>query len=631
MLCFEQPKEFSELQSFDYPRFTVENSMFDHDTHWAGKVAKALKNEGQKYKACLTPLQRTFSFGTSPTSHPGRSGHGAPVVFCVHAAGLPAPSQGTKEFVLPTWNQSYKRFATFMLLASCFVSAPSFIQAANPDLAAQQLSSFEKRVTTKVLPNGLTILICERPEAPVFSYYTMVNAGDGNDPGGQSGLAHMFEHLAFKGTEDIGTTNWPEEKVALAKVETAYQAYDVEYRKRVGKDPAKLTQLHAAFEDAVAAAQKFVIPNQFSEIAEQAGATGINAETSLDSTQYFWSMPVNAFQLWAYMESDRIAHPVPREFYKERDVVLEERRMRVDSSPVGRMMEQFAAAAFVASPYHRPNVGWESEISQVSATDAAAFHARYYVPANIVIAVVGDVKASEVMPVMEKYFGSIPAGPKPEPSATAEPPQTAEKSVTIREATQPFYVEGYHRGDYLDPDDAVYDAISDILSNGRTSRLYRSLVRDQQIAAEAAGFSGFPGDKYPGLFVLYAVPLPEHTPEQMRVAIHKEIDRLKTQDVTDEEMAMFKTRARADLLRGLGDNEGLAGQLAAYQTRFGDWRELFLELNKIDKVTKADIRRVAGRSFSDGNRTYAAIETVTPQADKPDATGAAAPAKGGAQ
>jgi predicted Zn-dependent peptidase len=375
-----------------------------------------------------------------------------------------------------------------------------------------------------------------------------------------------------------------------------------------------LKQLHTEFENAVAAAQKFVIPNQFSLIAEQAGATGINAETGLDSTQYFWSMPVNAFELWAYLESDRIAHPVPREFYKERDVVQEERRMRVDSNPIGRMEEEFLEAAFVASPYHRPNVGFESELSHISATEAAAFHAKYYVPANIVIAVVGDVKAAEAMPLLERYFGGISAGPQPEPAATVEPPQTAEKSVVIREATQPLYFEGYHRGDYTDPDDAVYDAISDILSNGRTSRLYRSLVRDQQIAAESAGFSGFPGDKYPGLFVLYAVPLPNHTPEQMRVAIHKEIDKLKSQDVTDDELAMFRTRARADLLRGLDDNEGLAEQLATYQTRFGDWRELFLELAKIDKVTKADIRRVASTAFVDGNRTYAEIETVEPTA-----------------
>src|SRR5579883_1893306 len=314
---------------------------------------------------------------------------------------------------------------------------------------AQDLASFEKRITTKVLPNGLTLIICERPEAPVFSYFTIVDAGDANDPGGQSGLAHMFEHLAFKGTRDIGTTDYAKEEVALDKVEAAYAAYDAEFRKRVGRDPAKLSRLHDAFLAAQKDAQQYVIPNEFTEIAEANGASGLNAQTSLDSTEYFWSMPVNRFQLWAYMESDRIANPVPREFYKERDVVMEERRMRVDSNPIGRMEEQFLAAAYVAHPYHRPNVGWASELSQISATEAEAFHRKYYVPANIVIAVVGDIKAGEAMPVLEKYFGAIPAGPRPEPMATVEPPQTAEKSVIIREATQPLYLEGYHRPDYL--------------------------------------------------------------------------------------------------------------------------------------------------------------------------------------
>jgi predicted Zn-dependent peptidase len=481
------------------------------------------------------------------------------------------------------------------------------------DSPARFLADFEKRVTVKVLPNGLTLIVCERPEAPVFSYFTIVDAGDANDPGGQSGLAHMFEHLAFKGTKDIGTKDYAAEKAALDKVESAYAAYDDEFRKRVGKDPAKLERLHQAFLDAQKEAEQYVIPNEFTEIAEANGASGLNAQTSLDDTQYFWSMPANRFELWAYLESDRIANPVPREFYKERDVVMEERRMRVDSNPIGRMEEQFLAAAYVAHPYHRPNVGWASELSQITATEAEAFHKKYYVPANIVIAVAGDVKAAEVMPVLEKYFGTIPAGPKPPEMTTVEPPQTAEKSVIIREATQPLYLEGYHRPDYLDPDDAVYDAIQDIFSNGRTSRLYRSLVRDQQIAAVAEGFSGFPGDKYPGLFAFAAIPNQGHTPQELRTAIHKEIDKLKTTDVTDEELAMFKTRARADLLRGLGENQGLAEQLAIYQLRYGDWRELFNQLKKIDAVTKADVRRVANKVFVESNRTYAMIEFTQPK------------------
>jgi predicted Zn-dependent peptidase len=424
----------------------------------------------------------------------------------------------------------------------------------------------------------------------------------------------MFEHMAFKGTTEIGTTNYPAEKLALAKVEIAYAAYDTEYRKRVGHDPKKLADLKAVFDDARKDAQQYVIPNQFSQVAQEAGATGLNAETEEDSTQYFWSMPSNRLELWAWLESNRIAHPVLREFYKERDVVQEERRMRVDSDPIGRMVEQFLSTAYVDHPYRRPGTGWESEISQVSATEAEAFHAKYYVPSNIVIAVAGDVRpADEAM--LEKYFGAIPAGPKPEDMTTVEPPQFAEKTVTIVEHTQPFYIEGYHRPDYRDPDDAVYDAIADIFSNGRTARLYKTLVRDQHIAVAAAGFSGWPGNKYPGLFAFYAVPAPGHTPQQMRDAIHAEIARLRNEDVTDEELAMFKTRQRASLLRGLDDNQGIATNLALYQTRFGDWRQLFKELDEDNNVTKADIRRVANKIFVADNRTSAMIQTEAPKAD----------------
>jgi predicted Zn-dependent peptidase len=480
--------------------------------------------------------------------------------------------------------------------------------------SAQDLKSFEQRITTKVLPNGLTLVICERPDAPVFSYSTFIDAGDVNDPSGESGLAHMFEHLAFKGTSEIGTTDYAAEKIALAKVEAANDAYEAEYLKPVGRDEKKLAELKQAFIQAQAEAHKFVIPNQFTDVAERNGAEGLNAETGLDETMYFWSMPENRLELWAWLESGRLADVVPREFYKERDVVNEERRMRTDSNPIGRLVEQFLATAYVAHNYGRSGIGWPSEVSQINATEAMDFHKKYYVGANIVVAVVGDIKASTALPILEKYFSRVPGGPKPEEMTTVEPKQFAEKTVAIREQTQPFYIEGYHRPDYRAPDAAVYDAISDIMSNGRVSRLYRSLVRDQQIAAEAQGFSPFPGDKYPGLFAFYAVPLPGHTPAEMRDAIHKEIDKLKTSDVTDDELAMFKTRARADLLRGLADNQGLANNLAEYQTRYGDWRELFRQLDKVDKVTKADIRRVAKQVFIASNRTGAWIETEAPAA-----------------
>jgi predicted Zn-dependent peptidase len=480
--------------------------------------------------------------------------------------------------------------------------------------AAQDLKSFEQKTTTKVLPNGLTLIVCERPEAPVFSYSTFIDAGDVNDPSGESGLAHMFEHLAFKGNSEIGTKNYAEEKLALEKVEKANDAYEAEYLKPVGRDEKKLAELKQAFMDAQKEAHKFVVPNEFTEVAQRAGATGLNASTGLDETMYFWSMPENRLELWAWLESGRLSDVVPREFYTERNVVMEERRMRTDSNPIGRLVEQFLATAYVAHNYGRSGVGWPSEISQVTATEAMEFHKKYYVGSNVVVTVVGDVKAAEVMPVLEKYFSKVAAGPKPEEMTTVEPKQFAEKSLIIREQTQPFYIEGYHRPSYRDKDDAVYDAIQDIMSNGRVSRLYRSLVRDQQIAAEAQGFSPFPGSKYPGLFAFYAVPLPGHTPDEMRTAIRKEIDKLKTTDVTDAELTMFKTRAKADLLRGLADNQGLANALAEYQTRYGDWRELFLQLDRVDKVTKEDIKRVASQVFVDSNRTSAEIVTEAPAA-----------------
>jgi len=490
-----------------------------------------------------------------------------------------------------------RRLLSSLLAFLFFIATP---------LLSQDLASLEKRITVKKLPNGLTLLVMERPEAPVFSGYTFVDAGSVQDPKGDTGLAHMFEHMAFKGTTTIGTTNWPAEKVALEKVEQAYAAYIHEAEQRVGRDDKKVAELQKAWQAAIKQADKYVVRNAYPQIIEENGGVGMNAQTSDDQTIYFYSFPSNRLELWAYLESERFIEPVMREFYKERDVVFEERRMSTESSPTGRLFEQFIASAFIAHPYHRPTIGWASDLRRFSATDALHFFRTYYVPANMVVAAVGDIKASQALPVMEKYFGRLPKAPLPVEDPTTEPPQQSERRVVLTETAQPLYIEGYHRPDYRDPDDVVYDAISDILSNGRTSRLYRSLVRDKQIAADSAGFSGWPGSKYPHLFAFYAIPTPRHTNDEVRDALRAEIEKLKTSDVTDEELAMFKTRAKADL----GNNGGLAAQLATFQARFGDWRELFRQLDRYDKVSKADIRRVANKTFVPTNRTVGIIEST---------------------
>src|SRR6202158_945148 len=257
-------------------------------------------------------------------------------------------------------NHSALKLAALLLVSAAFVTA-------------QDVASFEKRITVKKLQNGLTVMICERPEAPVFSFFTLVDAGSVQDPMGQTGMAHMFEHMAFKGTDKIGTTNYAVEKVALEKVEQTYAAYIAERVKPVGRDEKKLKDLEKAWSDAVAEANKYVKPNEFPQIVEINGGEDLNANTSDDETNYFYSFPENRLELWAYLESERFLHPVMREFYKERNVVIEERRMRVDSNPIGRLLEQFTTAAFQAHSYHRPGIGWISDLNSFSATDAKQF------------------------------------------------------------------------------------------------------------------------------------------------------------------------------------------------------------------------------------------------------------------
>jgi predicted Zn-dependent peptidase len=474
--------------------------------------------------------------------------------------------------------------------------------------SAQDLASFEKRTSMRKLDNGLTVIITERHDAPVFSYATFINAGSAQESPGITGLAHMFEHMAFKGSDRVGTSDWAAERVALQRVEEAYAAYDAARRTETGRDDKKVADLEKAWKDAIAAADKYVVNDEFSQIIDRAGGVGLNAFTSSDVTGYFFSVPSNRFELWAFLESERFRQPVFRQFYKERDVVTEERRMRTESSPFGRLIEEFFGVAFIAHPYGFAGVGWPSDLSSFSAKDADAFFKKYYVPSNMVIAIVGDVNPAEAWPMIEKYFGRLPKSPQPPPLAVVEPPQRGERSVVLRETSQPIYIEGYHRPSALHPDNPIYDVIAMLLSSGRTSRLYKSLVRDKKIAAQASGFNGEPGEKYPSLFAVFAVATPGHTNDEAAEAIHAELERLKNEDVPADELASVKTRVKAGLVRRLDSNSGLAMQLASYQTLHGDWRKLFREVDEIEKVTAADIRRVANATFTTNNRTVGKIE-----------------------
>jgi predicted Zn-dependent peptidase len=486
--------------------------------------------------------------------------------------------------------------------------AAVLIVTATTSLAmAQDLEAFEANLTQHTLDNGLTLLVYERPTAPVVSFFTLVDVGGYREVPGITGIAHMFEHMAFKGSTKIGTTDYKAEKKALAAVDDAYHAHQAERTKPGGGDPEKLEQLAEALKAAQDEAGKYVVKNEFSEIIDRAGGVGLNAFTGSDVTGYVFSLPANKVELWAYLESERFVDPVFREFYTERDVVMEERRMRIDSQPIGRLIEQALAAAFTAHPYRQPVVGYMSDLQSFTREDAIEFFEKYYVPSTMVIAIVGDVQAEEVVPVVEKYFGRLATRPAPPPLRTVEPEQFVERAIKLPDKSQPIYAEGYHKPAATHPDEAVYDVISDILSSGRTSRLYRNLVVDKKVAAQAFAFSGFPGNKYPNLYLLFAMAAPDRTNEEVQAAIHEELDKLTTEPVSDEDLERAKIRAKAGLVRGLRSNSGIAGQLATYHMLFGDWRELFRHVERIDKVTKEDVLRVAQQTFQPTNRTVGMI------------------------
>jgi predicted Zn-dependent peptidase len=472
-------------------------------------------------------------------------------------------------------------------------------------LPAQILKEFEKKVSEFTLPNGLHFIIAERHEAPVVSFHTYVNAGSTDDPSGQTGIAHMFEHMAFKGTETIGTTNWPEEKKALDAIEAAYDRLEAEQNKGPKADRAKIEALGQQVKMTIDRAQAFVIPNEFPRIIEENGGAGLNAGTSFDSTEYFYSLPSNRLELWFLLESSRFLHPVFREFYKERDVVQEENRMRVESSPQGKLLQDFLATAFAAHPYRNPPGGWPSDVDNLRLADARRFFETYYVPANIAIAIVGDVNPADARRLAERYFGPLPKKPLPPLLHTQEPPQPGPKTAIVDSPSQPLLIVGYKRPDQYDKDDPVFDIISEILSGGRTGLMYQELVRDKKVALEAEAEDTFPDGRYDNLFLFFIAPALGHTVEENQKALDDLLTRFQSQKVDAQTLSRVKTKARAGVIRRLDNNAGLASLLTANYAAYGDWRKLFTSLDDLEKVTPDDVQRVARQYFTTPSRTIA--------------------------
>ena len=476
--------------------------------------------------------------------------------------------------------------------------------AATPSKEAASIKPYINRVMAQIneftLDNGLKFIVLENHDAPLVSFVTYADVGGVDEPDGQTGVAHFLEHLAFKGTKEIGTNNYTAEAKELDKLDRLF-AQMLEAQKN--QDTQKLTKLVEKFAAAQAEASKYVKQNQYGEIVDTAGGVGLNAATSADYTSYFYSFPSNKLELWMSLESERFLEPVFREFYKEKQVILEERRLRTDNSPIGTMIEEFLDTAYTTHPYKRPVIGYQDDIDGLTRENVKDFFQTYYAPNNLTIAIAGDVEPERVKELAQIYFGRFKSQPQPATVTKVEPSQEETREVTVNFPSQPWYLEGYHIPALSDPDYSVYEVISELLSSGRTSRLYQSLVEDKQVALSAQGFSGFPGDKYPSLMLVYALTSPGTSVDELSVALRAEIERLKTEAVKPEELEQVKTQLKAGLLRILDSNMGMARILAEYEAKTGSWRNIFDELTKLEKITPADIQRVAQTTFTDENRT----------------------------
>ena len=478
-------------------------------------------------------------------------------------------------------------------------------------------ANLEERVIEHHLKNGLTLLLMERHHAPIVAVNLTFKVGSVNEHTGITGVAHLYEHMAFKGTRTIGVTDAEKERPLLDELDRLSEAIDSEMAKGDAADKARLAALREKLAKANEEAEKFVVASELAALYQRNGGVGLNATTGKDTTRYFLSLPSNRLPLWAAVESSRMDDVVLREFYKEKQVVMEERRMRTDNSPSGRLYEAFTSAAYRAHPYGLPVIGWPSDLESLSRGETQAFFRAYYGPANAIIAIVGDIKPDEVITLIENTFGRLPARPPSPAVQTREPPSAGERRVEVEYEAEPAILIGFHKPAVNHPDDDVFDVIESLLSDGRTSRLHRRVVQERQIAVAVSAFSDFPGARYPNLFVVSGTPRAPHTSAELEQAVYDELDRLKKEPVEARELEKILNQLDAAETRSLRSNSGMASRLAQFQAISGDWREIVRKRNRVAQVTPEDIRRVAAKYFVKSNRIVATLVKPTIAAAAP--------------
>lgn len=474
---------------------------------------------------------------------------------------------------------------------------------------AQQVPVIERHLT-----NGMRLLLVERHDEPTIAGGWVAHVGSSNEKPGMTGIAHLFEHMMFKGTPTVGTTNFQKDVEIIAaqervreqmrqeerKMRAEYRAGEIDDMLKPENKTPHYKELDKEFNQLIAEQRQILVKNEFERLYSAEGGSGMNAFTTEDLTAYFITVPANKMELWMWMESERILHPVLREFYAERDVVFEERRMRTDSTPLGKFSEEFNAMFWESSPYSWPVVGWPSDIPSITKAQADDFYSTFYAPQNLTLVLVGDFKPEQAEALVAKYFERIPRGPKTAPDVvTLEVKQAAEKRMYAEADTNPQVDILWHTVPFGHKDSYALQILGQILST-RTGRLYKHLVLGSGVATDTYAYQG--SQKWAGYFNAGGEARDGHKPEEVEQGVYDNIEKLKQEEVPAEELQKVKNNFAAGEYRRLTSNTQILHQLMINDGE-GDWREINAAGPKIQAVTAADVKRVANQYFTKENRT----------------------------
>ena len=476
------------------------------------------------------------------------------------------------------------------------VSARALVLVTCLATAASAQTPLAERVKELRLSNGMLWLLVQRPEAPIFTGYVRVRVGGADEAPGATGLAHLFEHMAFKGTPMLGAKDWPAEQPLLMELQQAGDA--LARLQREGKaGTAEGKALRARVTELQKKHSLLFDENALARLYQVNGGVGLNATTDKDMTSYFVSLPKNRLELWLTVEAQRFAAPVLRDFYTERAVVQEERLRSIETNPGGAMYEELMQLAFVSSPYRWPTVGYAPDLAAMTWAGAQKFFDTHYVASNAVGCVVGDVsEEADLKALLERTFGTLPLAPRPAEPVFSEPPTRAQRRSALTFDAAPRVMLAFRKPAPPARDDAVFDVLQVLLSEGNTGRLQQRLVFKDRLVQGIGAFTG-PGIRLDNLFIISATPLAGVKPEQVEAAIWDELEKLKNEQASATELQKVRNRVTADFARSIESNAGLANALSRAQTLLGDWRYV-IELPKvIEQIDAPEVQAAAKKYF----------------------------------